>query len=112
MTTQDSFAVVTRLSYEPRLKNKVMRLMYISMPVYKRQEGLIHIAMHHDLKEPKAMIYFVWESEKHYLKSMNSDEFAFITDQWNEMIQSGQATFEMNAYSVIDAYSKHAEAIF
>jgi len=112
MTTQDSFAVVTRLSYEPRLKNKVMRLMYISMPVYKRQEGLIHIAMHHDLKEPKAMTYFVWESEKHYLKSMNSDELAPITDQWNEMIQSGQATFEMNAYFVIDSYLKHSEAIF
>jgi len=28
------------------------------------------------------------------------------------MIQSGQATFEMNAYFVIDSYLKHSEAIF
>jgi hypothetical protein len=112
MTPQDSFVVLTELSYSPELKDKVMHLAYISMPVFKRQEGLIYLGIHHHLDEPKTMTYIVWESEEYHLKCMNSDEFSSIISQWNEMIQSGKAKFEINTYSVIDSYSRHAEMIF
>ena len=112
MTTQDSFVVLTQLTYQPELKEKVMNLIYNSMPLFKRQEGLIYIGIHHHLSEPKTMTYFVWESEEYHLKCMKSEEFASIAQEWNTMVQSGKAKFEMNTYSVIDSYSRHAETIF
>jgi heme-degrading monooxygenase HmoA len=112
MTTQDSFVVLTQLTYQPELKEKIMHLIYNSMPLYKRQEGLIYIGVHHHLSEPKTMTYFVWESEESYLKCMNSEGFASIAQEWNAMVQSGKAKFEMNTYSVIDAYTQHPETIF
>src|SRR3954452_11402676 len=102
MTTQDSFVVLTRLTYEPELKDKVMHLIYDSMPVFKRQDGLIYIGVHHHVSEPKTMTYFVWESEEYHLKCMNSEDFASITPQWKAMVESGKAKFEMDIYSVID----------
>lgn len=112
MTTQDSFVVLTQLTYAPELKQKVMRLIHNSMPIFKRQEGLIYIGVHHHEREPKTMTYLVWESEEYHLKCMNNEEFAEINPQWNEMVESGNASFEINVYSVIDSYSKHPETIF
>lgn len=112
MITQDSFVVLNQLSYEPELKDKIMRLIYLSMPLFRNQEGLISATAHHHVHESKTMTYFVWESEEHYLKCLKSDDFAQIAAQWNELIQSGKAKFEMNAYSVIDSYSRHLETIF
>ena len=112
MITQDSFVVLTQLTYEPQLKEKVMHLIYNSMPLLKRQEGLIYIGVHHHLSEPKTMTYFAWESEEYHLRCMKSEEFASIAQEWNAMVQSGKAKFEMNIYSVIYSYSRHAESIF
>jgi hypothetical protein len=112
MTTQDSFAVLTQLTYAPELKDQVAHLTYLSMPVFKRQEGLLYIGMHHHVSEPKMMTYLVWESEEYHLKCMNGQDFSSIMSAWNEMIQSGRAKFEMNSYAVIDSYARHAETIF
>jgi heme-degrading monooxygenase HmoA len=112
MTTQDSFVVTNQATYQPELKDKVMHLAYTSMPVYKRQEGLIYVGIHHHLSEPKLITYLVWETEEHYLRCLSNDDFSSIASQWNEMITRGKVTLEVSMYSVIDSYSKHAEPIF
>jgi quinol monooxygenase YgiN len=112
MTTQDSFVVVTQLTYEPGLKNRVMELINNSFPVFRRQEGLISITIHHHLHEPKTMSYLVWESEEDHLNCIKSADFTSAMSSWDQLIQNGQAQFELNTYSVIDTYARHANAIF
>lgn len=112
MLTQDSFVVVTQLSYEPEMKEHVLQLLYDSFPVYKNQEGLVSITMHHHEHEPMIMIYFVWDTEDDYLNCMNSADFASTQFAWKDLIKTGKARFELNTYAVIDTYAKHLSSIF
>src|SRR5436309_1700912 len=112
MTTQDSFVVLTQLTYEPELKDRIMQIIYKSMPIFKRQEGLISITVHHHVHEPKTMTYFVWESEEHYKKCISNPEFLWTQSEWKTIVESGKAKFELNIYSVIDTYTGHAQTIF
>ena len=112
MTTQDSFVVVTQLTYKPELRDQVINLMNNSMPIFRRQEGLISVTMHHHEHESKTMTYLVWESEADHERCMTSKDFAPVQSLWNELIQSGKAKFELDTYSVIDSYAAHVNTIF
>jgi hypothetical protein len=112
MVTQDSFVVVTQLTYEPEMKEQVLQLLYDSFPIYKSQEGLVAITMHHHEHEPKVMTYFVWEAEEDYMNCMNGADFALTQFAWKDLIKTGKARFESNTYTVIDTFAKHLSSIF
>jgi heme-degrading monooxygenase HmoA len=112
MITQDSFVVLTQLTYEPELRDRIIKLIYQSMPIFKRQDGLISVTAHHHAREPRTMTYFVWESEEDYNKCVSNPEFASVQSQWKEIVQSGKARFELDVYGVIDTYTGHAQTIF
>ena len=112
MITQDSFVVVTQLTYEPELKEQVLQLLNDSFPVYKNQEGLVSITMHHHEHEPKIMTYFVWETEEDYMSCTNGADFASTQFAWKDLIKKGKVRFELNTYAVIDTYAKHLSSIF
>jgi len=89
-----------------------MNLIYESMPIFKRQEGLISITVHHHSREPKTMTYFAWESEEDYQKCVINPEFSSTQSGWKDIVESGKAKFELDTYGVIDTYTGHAQTIF
>ena len=101
----EKFIVITRTFFDEDTKDKVFEISKNSMPIFKKQPGLIKIRMHAEHEQQQTLTYFEWESREAHEACMQSPDFADWGAAWNELVNSGKIRWELNTYEILDEYS-------
>ena len=100
-TSSKTFVVITKTTFSSELRDQVIQFSLKSLPIFKKQAGLINIRMHEALDGTHMSSYMEWESEAHHLACMQSQDFSEINSQWASFIESGNLSFAFNTYNIL-----------
>ena len=82
------FIVITRTFFDADTKEKVFEISKNSMPIFKRQPGLILIRMHVENEQQHTLTYFAdWGVA------------------WETLVNSGKIRWELNTYEILDEFN-------
>ena len=95
------FVVQTKTHFNPDQEDLVRELAEISLPIFKKQPGLLDIQLHiaHDNSHTMGIIQ--WESKEHHEACLASPDFGPFNTKWETLMKSGTAKFEMHTYDVL-----------
>ena len=99
------FIVITRTFFDADTKEKVFEISKNSMPIFKRQPGLILIRMHVENEQQHTLTYFEWESKEAHEACMQSPDFADWGVAWETLVNSGKIRWELNTYEILDEFN-------
>ncbi|MBV6645686.1 MAG: antibiotic biosynthesis monooxygenase [Cyclobacteriaceae bacterium] len=95
------FVVQTKTFFAEDQENLVRELADISLPIFKRQPGLIDVQLHMSLDRSHTMGIIEWERKEDHEACMASPDFTPFNEKWEELMKSGTARFELSTYEVI-----------
>ena len=95
------FMVVTRMSFNPSEKTKILEFTKKTTPLMKKQKGLISLKtlLSHDNTHMLSLLE--WESKEDHEVCMVSDDWRDTNPQWEELLSSGVIKFELNSYDLL-----------
>lgn len=96
------FIVLTKTFFDPAAKNEVLELVRSSLPVFRKQIGIISIAAHISNDGTHTMTYILWENKEASDACMQSADFARLNPQWAGLFSAGLARFEYHGYTPLD----------
>lgn len=97
------FIVLTRMFFEPDVKDQVMEIARLSTPIAKAQPGLVSFTQHVSSDGGHLMTYWAWRSEADHLACMASVDWAGLNPRWEVLQGAGKMRFEIGTYSVLEA---------
>ena len=101
----EKFIVITRTFFDEDTKDKVFEISKNSLPIFKKQPGLIKIRMHVEHEQQQTLTYFEWESREAHEACMQSPDFADWGMAWDELVKTGKIRWELNTYEILDEYN-------
>ena len=96
------FVAVTKITFAPEHKDKVLAFAKEAAPVFRRQPGFQSFTAHLAQDDSHTMSYIAWETEADHLKCMQSPDFAELNPRFQELVESGEGAFELTTYRVLD----------
>ena len=96
------FVAITRLDFDPSLKDDMIELARATAPVFRQQKGNKGVWAHVSEEGHQTMMYLLWESEADHLACMQSVDFASVTPAFETLMKSGKVAFTMDTYTTID----------
>ena len=94
------FIVLTKTGYTAKSKDRILEIARGSVPILKKQPGLVSHTQHLSHDDTHMMTYWVWQDEASHLACMSSDDWAPYNAQWAAMIESGEMTFYLKTYDL------------
>lgn len=95
---REVFTVVTRTFINEDVFDQVIDLSIRSIPIFRRQPGLISLSQHLSHDKSHLMTYIQWENQQDHEACMVSPDFAEVNDEWQSLTTSGKIRFELSTY--------------
>jgi len=89
------FIVVTKITFSPEEKNKVLEIVRESLPIFHRQPGLKSLSQHLANDQSHTMSYIVWDTQKAHENCMRSSDFDQFNIKWKNLMQSGKPNLNL-----------------
>ena len=96
------FYVITKTQIiDPLARDNAIQLVKKSLPIFRKQSGLItiHVLISHD--DSHLTTFMIWEDEASHLQCMQSPDFALVNPLWEKLLQEGKIKFTLNTYDKI-----------
>ena len=87
---------------EYRIGPNVLALAKQSGPIARSQPGLNSMTMHINHDGTQLMTYWNWESQKHHVDCMASDDWMAFMPKWEALMEADKLEFDLNTYEVLD----------
>ncbi len=98
---QNSFIVITEVTFSERLKETMENLGKQFAPICAKQPGFRSITFisSHDGTHTRSVIE--WESKAHHEACMQSPDFDAFNEEWSKHMASGEIKFSLNTYDIL-----------
>lgn len=93
-----SVTVITRVSFDPSAKEELLAFNERSLPIIKRQPGLVRIRQMLAIDDHELASILEWDDLECHLQCMASPDFEAINAEWDAMIKAGKVRFELSVY--------------
>lgn len=96
------FVAVTKLDFDPALKDEAIALAKDTAPIFRRQKGNQGVWAHESTDGTQTMMYLLWETEADHLACMQSADFAATNSKFEALMKSGKVAFTLNTYATVE----------
>lgn len=97
----EKFVVQTKTFFEPSQESLVLELAEISLPIFRKQPGLIDIQLHLSHDKTHTMGIIQWKKREDHEACLASPDFGPFNEKWEQLMNGGRARFEISTYEVI-----------
>ena len=97
------FVAVTKLDFDPSLKEDMIALAKETAPIFRAQKGNRGVWAHLSADGCQTMMYLLWETEEDHLACMQSADFAATNPAFEGLMKSGQVAFTLNTYTPFES---------
>lgn len=96
------FVAVTKLDFDPHLKDDMIALARETAPIFRKQKGNHGVWAHVSTDGHQTMMYLLWETEQDHLACMQSVDFSETNPKFEALMKSGKVAFTLNTYDTLD----------
>ncbi len=97
------FVAITRLDFDPSLKDDMIDLARKTAPIFRQQKGNKGVWAHVSKDGHQTMMYLLWETEDDHLACMQSMDFASVNPAFEALMKSGKVAFTMDSYATVES---------